>query len=149
MKFNRRDFLKTSAAAGIIAQTANLSLAAEGDYVIGRVFRDSAPATVYGGVGYARYQFTDNFAGAARFGYMREKVSPLGGLFSGVDQALKEGTLTAEYKFADGFLGRAEYRRDFSSVPFFLTEQPGVLKKEQNTATVGLVFWIGRKQGTW
>lgn len=29
MKFNRRDFLKTSAAAGLIAQTANLSLAAE------------------------------------------------------------------------------------------------------------------------
>lgn len=31
MKFNRRDFLKTSAAAGIMAQTANLSLAAEGN----------------------------------------------------------------------------------------------------------------------
>lgn len=30
MKFNRRDFLKTSAAAGILAQTANLSFAAEG-----------------------------------------------------------------------------------------------------------------------
>lgn len=36
-----------------------------------------------------------------------------------------------------------------SNQPFFLTEQPGVLKKEQNTATLGLIWWFGRKQGTW
>jgi len=34
-------------------------------------------------------------------------------------------------------------------LPFFLTELPGILKKEQNTATLGLVWWIGRKQGAW
>lgn len=55
----------------------------------------------------------------------------------------------AEYKLADGFLMRGEYRRDWSNQPFFLTEQPGVLKKEQNTATLGLIWWFGRKQGTW
>lgn len=125
--------------------TDKLTLAIEGDYVINRVARDSAPARVVGGAGYARYQFTSKFAGAARFEYMSDR----GGLFSGATQALKEGTLTAEYKFADGFLGRAEYRRDYSNQPYFLTEQPGILKKEQNTATLGLVFWIGRKQGTW
>lgn len=81
--------------------------------------------------------------------YLAEKISPSGGLFSGVTQALKEGTFTAEYKLADGFLLRGEYRRDWSNQPFFLTEQPGVLKKEQNTATLGLVWWLGRKQGTW
>jgi hypothetical protein len=129
--------------------TDKLTLAAEADYVVGRVFRDSPPATVWGGVGYARYQWTPKFAVAGRFEYLAEKVSPAGGLFGGVTQALKEGTLTGEYKFADGFLGRAEYRRDFSNQPFFLSERPGVLKKEQNTATIGLVWWIGRKQGTW
>lgn len=129
--------------------TDKLTLALEGDYVVGRVFRDSAPATVWGGVGYARYQWTPKFAIAGRFEYLSEKVSPAGGLFSGVSQALKEHTLTAEYKFADGFLGRVEYRRDFSNQPFFLTEKPGILKKEQNTATLGLVWWFGRKQGTW
>lgn len=73
---------------------------------------------------------------------LSDNVSPAGALFSGVTQAVKEHTITAEYKFADGFPGRAEYRRDFSNQPFFLTEQPGILKKEQNTATLGLV-WCG------
>ena len=129
--------------------TDKLTLALEADYVIGRFRRDGDPSTVYGGAGYARYQFTPKFAAAGRFEYLQEKAASFGGLFTGVNQALKEGTLTAEYKFADGFLGRAEYRRDYSNVPYFLTEQSGVLKKEQNTATLGLVFWIGRKQGTW
>jgi len=129
--------------------TDKLTLAVEADYVVGRVFRDSPPATVWGGVGYARYQWTPKFAIAGRFEYLNEKVSSAGGLFSGATQALKEHTVTAEYKFADGFLGRVEYRRDFSNQPFFLTEQPGILKKEQNTATLGLVWWFGGKEGTW
>lgn len=125
------------------------TLAVEGDYVVGRVFRDSPPATVWGGVGYARYQWMPKFALAGRFEYLSEKVSPAGSLLGGLTQALKEFTFTAEYKFAEGFLGRAEYRRDFSNQPFFLTEQPGILKKEQNTATLGLVWWLGRKKGGW
>ena len=129
--------------------TRKLTLAAQGDYVVGRVFRDSPPSSVWGGVGYARYQWTPKFALAGRFEYLREKVSPAGALFSGVNQALKEHTLTAEYKFAEGFLGRVEYRRDFSNQPVFLTEQPGILKKEQNTATLGLVWWLGGKKGAW
>ena len=134
-------------------QTFNVNvkftLAVEGDYVIGRVFRDSAPSTVWGGVGYARYQWTPKFALAGRIEDLSERASSAGALFSGVSQALKEQTLTAEYKFADGFLGRVEYRRDFSNQPFFLTEQPGILKKEQNTATLGLAWWFGRKTGAW
>jgi hypothetical protein len=126
-----------------------LTLAVEGDYVVGRVFRDNAPASVLGGAGYARYQWTPKIALAARLEYLSEKAAASGGLFTGISQALKEHTLTAEYKFADGFLGRLEYRRDFSNQPFFLSEKPGILKKEQNTATFGLVWWFGRKEGTW
>ena len=125
------------------------TFAVEGDYVVGRVFSESAPATVWGGAGYASYQWTPKFALRGRLEYLAEKQSPAGGLFSGVTQALKEGTFTAEYKVADGFLLRGEYRRDWSNQPFFLTEQPGVLKREQNTATLGLVWWLGRKEGTW
>lgn len=125
------------------------TFAVEGDYVVGRVFRESAPATVWGGAGYASYQWAPKFALRGRLEYLAEKVSSAGGLFSGVSQSLKEGTFTAEYKLADGFLVRSEYRRDWSNQPFFLTEQPGVLKKEQNTPTLGLVWWFGRKQGTW
>jgi hypothetical protein len=42
-----------------------------------------------------------------------------------------------------------EFRRDFSNAPFFLTSTPGVLKKEQSTATLGLIWWFGSKEGAW
>jgi hypothetical protein len=67
---------------------------------------------------------------------------------SGVTQVLKETTLTADYKLAEGFLMRGEWRRDFSNRPFFLTNTPGALKKDQNTATLGLIWWFG-KEGSW
>jgi hypothetical protein len=70
-------------------------------------------------------------------------------LFSGVTQALKETTLTADYLLANGFLVRGEWRRDFSNRPFFLTDRPNVLKKEQNTATLGLIWWFGPHSGAW
>jgi len=63
-------------------------------------------------------------------------MSDRGGLFSGVSQAL-------------GFLMRYEWRRDFSNQPSFLSDVQGVLKKQQTTATLGMVWWWGRKQGSW
>jgi hypothetical protein len=130
--------------------TDKLTFALEGDYVINRVFRNSPPARVTGGAAYARYQFTPRFALAGRFEYLGDNLSDDGeSLFSGLDQALKEHTLTAEYKVGEGFLLRGEYRRDYSNLPFFLTDLPGVLKTEQNTVTLGLVWWWGRKKGVW
>lgn len=125
--------------------TPKLTLVGEGDYVINRVLSSSAPQHVTGGAGYARYQLTPKLAVAARGEYLSDR----GGLFSGITQALKESTATTEYKFADGFLARLEWRRDFSNQPFFLTDVPGKLKKEQNTATLGLIWWFGQKQGAW
>ncbi len=124
--------------------TDKLTLAAEADYVINRAQEFSAPSRVTGGVAYARYQFTPKFALGGRAEYLSDR----GGLFSGVTQALKETTFTADYKLADGLLMRGEWRRDFSNQPFFLTSVPGALKKEQNTATLGLVWWFG-KEGSW
>jgi len=125
--------------------TPKLILAAEADYVINRVFSESAPAHVDGGAAYARYQLTSKNAIAGRAEYLSDR----GGLFSGTTQALKETTFTYEYKVADGFLMRTEWRRDFSNRPFFRGDTPGILKCDQNTATVGLVWWWGRKQGSW
>jgi hypothetical protein len=125
--------------------TDNLTFAGEVDYVINRVDEFSAPSRVTGGAAYARYQFTPTFAIAARGEYMSDR----GGLFSGLTQALKETTLTADFRLADGFLLRGEWRRDFSNQEFFLTDTPGIRKSEQNTATVGLIWWFGRKQGGW
>lgn len=130
--------------------TPKLTLQIEGDYEIERLWRNaapgesSAPTTVAGGAAYARYQFSPKFALAARGEYMSD-----GGLFSGINQALKEATVTFDYNLGDGFLTRYEWRRDFSNQPSFLTDTQGVLAKQQNTATVGLIWWWGRKEGSW
>jgi hypothetical protein len=76
-------------------------------------------------------------------------MSDHGGLFSGTTQALKETTLTFEYKFTDNFLMREEWRSDFSNQPYFLTNTLGMLRKQQTTAGIGLVWWFGGKQGAW
>jgi hypothetical protein len=126
--------------------TPKLTLVGEGDYVINRQFEHSAPlGHVTGGAGYLHYQATPKVALTGRAEYLSDR----GGLFSGVTQALKETTVTYEYKIADGLISRLEWRRDFSNQPFFLTETPNVLKKEQNTATLGLIWWWGRKTGSW
>ena len=125
--------------------TPKLTLVGEGDYVINRAFSYSAPVHVSGGAAYARYQLTPRFALAGRAEYLSDH----GGLFSGTTQALKETTLTTEYKFADGFLTRLEWRRDFSNQPFFRTQTPEVLKQEQSTLELGMIWWWGQKQGSW
>ena len=130
-----------------------LTVALEGDYVIQRLWKNtntalgqsSAPSHTIGGAGYAKYQFSPKFAVAGRVEYLSDR----GGLFSGITQALKETTATFDYKLSEGFLMRYEWRRDFSNRPSFFTDKNGVLSKEQQTATVGVVWWVGRKEGAW
>jgi hypothetical protein len=130
-----------------------LTFALEGDYVIEREWQNtdtalgqsSSPSHVIGGAGYAKYQFSPKFAVAGRAEYMSDH----GGLFSGITQALKETTLSFDYKLSDGFLMRYEWRRDFSNQPSFFTDKNGVLSKEQQTLGVGIVWWVGRKEGAW
>ena len=128
-----------------IQASPKLLFAAEGDYVIQRLYSNSSPGYTYGGAGYLRYQLTPRLAFGARTEYMADHS----GLFSGVPQILREGTITTEYKFGEGFLTRLEYRRDFSNQPYFYSGTLGILKKEQTTATVGVVWWFGGKQGAW
>jgi len=131
--------------------TPKLTLALEGDYFIQRLWQNatsghsSAPAHVDGGAGYIQYQLTPKVTVATRAEYMSDRR----GLFSGVSQALKENTVTFDYKLFEGFLMRYEWRRDFSNQPSFLTDTQALLSREQNTATVGLLWWWGRKQGAW
>jgi hypothetical protein len=127
------------------AATSKLTLAGEFDDVISRSLSTGPPSRVTGGVGYVQYHFNPKFYLAGRFEYLKD----LGGLFSGVTQDLKEQTFTATYQFHDGFQVRLEHRRDFSNQPFFLTQVPGLLKKEQNTATLGMIWWFGGKRESW
>ena len=71
------------------------------------------------------------------------------GLFGGIAQVLRELTATAEYKAADGFLVRAEFRRDWSNASFFPGPEPGEARGHQNTLLFGLVFTVGNKLGAW
>jgi hypothetical protein len=131
--------------------TPKLTVAIEGDYVIERLWKNaapgesSAPSHTDGSAAYVKYQLSSKFALAGRAEYLSDR----GGLFSGLNQALKETTATLDYNVADGFLMRYEWRRDFSNQPSFLTSVQGVLSKQQNTATLGLIWWWGRKEGAW
>ena len=131
--------------------TPKLTLALEGDYVVQRLWKNaapgqsSAPSHTDGGAAYVQYQFRPKMAVASRFEYMSDR----GALFSGTSEALKEVTLTYSYFVADGFLLRTEYRRDFSNQPIFITDTAGALSNHQTTATLGLTWWWGRKEGAW
>ena len=125
--------------------TPKLTFALEGDYVIERDLLTSPPIHVDDGAFYARYQVTPKFALAGRTEYLSDR----GGLYTGTTQALKEVTLTTEWKFATGFVARIEWRRDFSNQPFFYTATLGTLSKSQSTAGIGLVWWFGKKTGPW
>jgi Putative beta-barrel porin-2, OmpL-like. bbp2 len=131
--------------------TSKLTFALEGDYFIQRLWQNaapghsSAPAHTDGGAAYMQYQLTPKIALATRAEYMSDR----GALFSGVSQALKENTVTFDYKLFEGFLMRYEWRRDYSNQPSFLTATQSVLSREQNTVTLGLIWWWGRKEGAW
>ena len=94
-------------------------------------------------------RYTLVIVGALLLAGRSEYLADIGGLFSNKTQALKEATATFEYKFSEGFLMREEWRTDWSNQPYFLTDTLGVLKNNQSTATIGLVWWFGGKQGPW
>ncbi len=105
----------------------------------------SAPSHATGGAAYVKYQLTPRTYLAGRAEYLSDR----GGLFSGVTEALKEVTATYDVTVANGFEMKYEYRRDWSNVPIFLTGTQNVFSKDQNTATAGVIWWFGRKQGPW
>jgi hypothetical protein len=124
--------------------TPKLLVAGEADYVVERLYENSYPEYTDGGAGYLQYQFTPKFSLSGRFEYLNDR-----GLFTGKAQAVKEGTVTASYLLADGFLARAEWRSDFSNQDYFYSDVLGLLRKQQSTPTIGLVWWFGGKKGAW
>jgi cell division protein FtsB len=131
--------------------TPKLTLAGEGDYVIEREWANaapgesSAPQHVIGGAAYAQYQLTPRGALAARTEYLSDR----GGLFSNATQALKEVTATYKFNVADGLDAFLEYRHDWTNILYFTTNNPASPANHQDTATVGLIWWYGGKQGAW
>jgi len=131
--------------------TPKLTVAGEGDYYIEREWANaapgesSAPSHVDGGAVYLQYQLNARAAFAARSEYLSDRE----GLFSNAAQALKEATGTYKHQLGDGFDAFLEYRRDWSNIRYFITSTPGAPVNHQDTATLGLVWWYGGKQGSW
>jgi hypothetical protein len=124
--------------------TPKLSVGLDVNYVTSEVNK-ADPALSLQGIGaYARYQVNEPAALSVRYERLDDE-----GLFGGIDQVLQEVTATAEYKLADGFLVRGEFRRDWSNERFFTGPEPGDPREHQNTLLVGLVWWFGNKQGAW
>jgi len=131
--------------------TPKLTLIGEGDYVIQREWANaapgesSAPSHVSGGAAYAQYQFTPKTSLALRGEYMSDRQ----GLFSARSQALKEATVTYKRTLGDNFDVFLDYRTDWSNIPYFTTHNANSPSNHQTTATIGLVWWYGGKQGSW
>lgn len=121
------------------------TLSTEWDYVITRPFSRSAPQHLFGSAAYFRYQLTPRWA----LGTRGEYVADPDGLFTTTAQDLKEVTATLDFKPADGFMLRSEWRRDFTNRPFFQTRTPGLLAGQQTTLSGSVLWWFGEKKGAW
>jgi hypothetical protein len=124
--------------------TPALSFGLDVNYVTNEVNKADDALALQGTGLYARYQLTSPAAVSVRYERLDDE-----GLFGGIDQVLYGFTATAEYRFADGFLVRGEFRRDWSTERFFTGPRPDDRRDHQDTALVGLVWWFGNKQGAW
>jgi len=128
-----------------VTPTAALTLGGDVNYVTGEVNRADPSLALQGLALYGRYQLTGAAALAVRYERLDDE-----GLFGGIDQLLQEVTVTGEYELADGFMLRAEFRRDWSNERVF--PGPGGAtdpRGHQNTFLVGGVWVIGNKTGAW
>lgn len=124
--------------------TPALSLALDVNHVTNEVSAQDDALSLSGLGAYARYQFTQPSALALRYEYLDDE-----GLFGGIAQQLQELTVTYEHRLSDGFMARGEYRRDWSNERFFTGPQLDDSRRDQDTFTIGLVWWFGNKPGTW
>ena len=90
----------------------------------------------------AKMQATEKSAFTPRFEYFND----MDGFSTGTTQKLKEFTLTYEYKLPEGFLARAEYRRDWSNQKFFDRGAQLGRADAQSTLTLGIVAFFGPKR---
>lgn len=90
----------------------------------------------------AHEQFLPKMAFAGRFEVFQDKD----GFATGTAQTVKEGTATLEHKwFASRFIGRLEYRHDWSNQDFF-HKGANSLVGAQSTLTMGMIAVFAPKQ---
>jgi hypothetical protein len=114
-----------------------VSLMANYDY--GREAASGGPVRWSGVAGYARFQVTPRFALTPRVEWYDDPQ----GATTGLAQTVKEMTVTAECKARDNFLLRAEFRRDWSSQPFFPVDT-GSPVPHQSSLAVAMLYNFAR-----
>ena len=95
--------------------------------------------TSWGIGGYARINPHEQFKIAQRFEYFDDSEARS----TGFEQIVKEYTLTFEYAPEPNFITRFEYRRDWSTIPFFSANNALGFDDAQDTLTVGLMWVFG------
>jgi hypothetical protein len=125
----------------LINASDNLSYYINFDY--GRDKNIESGASQWAGIaGAARYALGKKCAVAGRLEYFND----MDGFSTGTVQAVKEFTLTGEYKPAAWLMTRLEFRNDFSNQYFFEKSGGGGLSKSQPTILLGLVAFLGPKK---
>ena len=99
-------------------------------------------AKFYGHSVSMRVMPNDKFAFSPRFGWYNDRD----GFITLTAQKMKEVTLTADYKMAEGFLARLEFRRDFSNQPFYDRGNGIANSKSMTTLLAGFVVYFGPKR---
>lgn len=103
---------------------------------------DGKTSSTWKGVaGAAKFQLSSVFAVTPRLEWFEDTD----GFSTGVAQDLKEFTITAEAKAAQGILARLEYRYDWSDKKFFQGGQRPFASDHQSTITLGLIAFFGPK----
>lgn len=82
------------------------------------------------------------FALSPRYDWYKDRD----GFITGRAKTLQEFTLTGDMKLKEGFLTRLEYRRDWSSVPFFDRGNQLANAKHQDTLLIGFIAYFGPKR---
>ncbi|HTM39070.1 MAG TPA: porin [Terriglobales bacterium] len=130
-----------------LSPNAKLTFMINGDY--GRGDRYISPITDaitpavdwYGAAGYVKYAINSKYTLAGRYEYFNDPQGFMTGLGPsvGIGQHWQEGTFTFERDIASHIISRLEYRHDATSQPFFV-KGASALSKQQDTASLGLIF---------
>jgi hypothetical protein len=80
----------------------------------------------------------EQFAFSPRYDWYKDRD----GFITGSSRTLQEFTLTGDYRLKEGLLTRLEYRRDWSSNPFFDRGNEAGSGKAMNTVLIGFVVYF-------
>jgi hypothetical protein len=124
-----------------INTAGNASLLLNFDYGVDKV-PGGRSAKFYGYSIAGRVLGGEHFALSPRFDWYKDRD----GFITTVAQTMKEFTLTADWKWAEGFLSRFEYRRDWSDQPFYDRGNGIANAREMNTLLAGFVVYFGPRR---